>query len=121
MVAVDLAEKTGSHITVLYILSLPNTSEIPPKVMEELITGSNNELDKIVAGSKEKNKDLSITKKMIIGLNPSNRILSYAKKNNFDLIVINSNNKGNLARFFLGSVSEEVIRGSVCPVLTIRK
>ena len=119
--AVDLAEKTGSHITVLYILSLPNTSEIPPKVMEELITGSNNELDKIVAGSKEKNKDLSITKKMIIGLNPSNRILSYAKKNNFDLIVINSNNKGNLARFFLGSVSEEVIRGSVCPVLTIRK
>ncbi|MEE9193994.1 MAG: universal stress protein [Thermodesulfobacteriota bacterium] len=120
--ALDIAEKTGSHLTVLYILSLPhNTNEIPPKVMDEIVNGSHNELNKIVAGSKEKIKNLSIVKKMIIGLSPSTRILKYARKNDFDLIVINSNNKGNLARFFLGSVSEDVIRGSVCPVLTIRK
>ena len=120
--ALDIAEKTGSHLTVLYILSLPhNTNEIPPKVMDEIVNGSHNELNKIVAGSKEKIKNLSIVKKMIIGLSPSTRILNYARKNDFDLIVINSNNKGNLARFFLGSVSEDVIRGSVCPVLTIRK
>jgi nucleotide-binding universal stress UspA family protein len=120
--ALDIAEKTGSHLTVLYILSLPhNTKEIPPKVMDEIVNGSHNELNKLVAGSKEKIKNLSISKKMIIGLSPSTRILNYARKNDFDLIVINSNNKGNLARFFLGSVSEDVIRGSVCPVLTIRK
>ena len=120
--ALDIAEKTGSHLTVLYILSLPhNTNEIPPKVMDEIVSGSHNELNKIVAESKEKIKNLSIVKKMIIGLSPSTRILNYARKNDFDLIVINSNNKGNLARFFLGSVSEDVIRGSVCPVLTIRK
>jgi len=120
--ALDIAKKTGSHITVLYILSLPhNSNEIPPKVMDEIISGSNNELNKLVADSKEKINNLSISKKMIMGLNPSTRILTYARKNNFDLIVINSNNKENLARFFLGSVSEEVIRGSVCPILTIRK
>lgn len=120
--ALDIAEKTGSHLTVLYILSLPhNINEIPPKVMDEIVNGSHNELNKIVTGSKEKIKNLSIVKKMIIGLSPSTRILNYARKNDFDLIVINSNNKGNLARFFLGSVSEDVIRGSVCPVLTIRK
>jgi len=120
--ALDIAEKTGSHLTVLYILSLPhNTNEIPPKVMDEIVNGSHNELNKIVAGSKEKIKNLSIVKKMIIGLSPSTRILNYARKNDFDLVVINSNNKGNLARFFLGSVSEDVIRGSACPVLTIRK
>jgi len=120
--ALDIAEKTGSHITVLYILSLPhNTNEIPPNVMDEIVNGSHNELNKIISGSKDKFKNLSISKKMIIGLSPSKRILNYANKNNFDIIVINSNNKGNLARFFLGSVSEEVIRGSYCPVLTIRK
>lgn len=120
--ALDIAKKTGSHLTVLYILSLPhNINEIPPKVMDEIVNGSHNELNKIVTGSKEKIKNLSIVKKMIIGLSPSTRILNYARKNDFDLIVINSNNKGNLARFFLGSVSEDVIRGSVCPVLTIRK
>ncbi len=120
--ALDLADKTGSHLTVLYILSLPNNSnDLPPRVMDEIVNGSNRDLNKIVAESKEKLKGLSIVKKMIIGLNPSTRILNYAKRNDFDLIVMNSNNKGNLARFFLGSVSEDVIRGSACPVLTIRK
>jgi len=120
--ALDIAEKTGSHLTVFYILSLPhNTNEIPPKVMDEIVSWSHNELNKIVTGTKEKIKNLSISKKMIIGLNPSSRILNYARKNKFDLIVMNSNNKGNLTRFFLGSVSEDVIRGSVCPVLTIMK
>ena len=120
--ALDIADKTGSHITLLYILSLPhNSTEIPPKVMDEIVNGSHKELNKLVSEAKEKNKNLRISKKLIIGLSPSTRILSYAKKNSFDLIVMNSNNKGNLARFFLGSVSEDVIRGSVCPVLTVRK
>jgi len=119
--ALDIAEKTGAHITVLYILSLPhNSNDMPPRVMDEIINGSHNELNKIVANSKEKIKNLSISKKLIVGLSPSTRILKYAKKNSFDLIVMNSHNKGNLERFFLGSVSEEIIRGASCPVLTVR-
>jgi len=118
----DLVEKTGSHLTVLYILSLPNNSnDLPSRVMDEIVNGSHNELNKLIVSSKEKNEKIRIGKKLIIGLSPSTRILNYAKRNDFDLIVMNSNNKGNLARFFLGSVSEDVIRGSVCPVLTIRK
>lgn len=119
--ALDIAEKTGAHITVLYILSLPhNSNDMPPRVMNEIISGSHNELNKIVSNSKEKIKNLSISKKLIVGLSPSTRILNYAKKNSFDLIVMNSHNKGNMERFFLGSVSEDVIRGSSCPVLTVR-
>ncbi len=120
--AIDIAGRTDAHVTLLYILSLPhNSTEIPPRVMDEIVNGSHNELNKMVSESKDKSKNLRISKKLIIGLNPSSRILNYAKKNSFDLIVMNSNNKGNMARFFLGSVSEDIIRGSVCPVLTIRR
>ena len=120
--AIEIAEKTNSHVTLLYILSIPhNSRDIPPSVMDEIVSGSHRELNNLISHAKEKNEYLRISKKLNIGLSPSTRILNYAKKNKFDLIVMNSNNKGNLARFFLGSVSEDIIRGSVCPVLTVRK
>jgi len=119
--AIDIANKTGAHISIIYILSIPhNINEIPPNVMDEIVEGSNRELLDLLAKSRGKNKKLSISKKLIINLSPSTTILEYAKKNNFNLLVMNSHNKRNLERFFLGSVAEEVIRGSSCPVLTIR-
>jgi nucleotide-binding universal stress UspA family protein len=119
--AIDIANKTGAHISIIYILSIPhNINEIPPNVMDEIVEGSNRELLDLLAKSRGKNKKLSISKKLIISLSPSTTILEYAKKNNFNLLVMNSHNKRNLERFFLGSVAEEVIRGSGCPVLTIR-
>lgn len=52
--------------------------------------------------------------------NPSSEIIDYAKSNNVDLIIIPSSGKTGLSRFFMGSVSEKVVRFSHCPVLVIR-
>jgi nucleotide-binding universal stress UspA family protein len=52
--------------------------------------------------------------------NPSSEIIDYAKHNAIDLIVIPSSGRTGLARFFLGSVAERVVRFSHCPVLVIR-
>lgn len=119
--ALDIAGKTGSRITILYILAIPhNTNEIPPKVIDEMVKGANDELQELVSDSSEKVKNLSINKKLVIGLSPSKRIIEYAKKNKFNLIVLNSHNRGGIERFFLGSVAEDVIRGSGCPVFTVK-
>ncbi|MGI9534619.1 MAG: universal stress protein [Thermodesulfobacteriota bacterium] len=69
---------------------------------------------------KSNNFNLKIRKKHLVDLHPAMKITNYAKKNNFDLIVMNSHSKGNLERFFLGSVTEDVIRNSRCPVLSIK-
>ncbi len=51
--------------------------------------------------------------------NPSSEIVDYAEGNNITLIVIPSSGKAGLSRFFMGSVSEKVVRFTRCPVLVI--
>lgn len=49
-----------------------------------------------------------------------NTIVSFAHKNNFDLIVIGSRGIGKLGELFLGSTSNYVIHSSKIPVLIIK-
>ncbi|MGI9534433.1 MAG: universal stress protein [Thermodesulfobacteriota bacterium] len=132
--AVDLALKTNSSITVVYVLSITNNiREYPPKVIEQILNGIEVSLDEIISKVKEDVKDknlpqkqksnknsLKIRKTHLVGLQPALKITNYAKRNHFDLIVMNSHSKGNVERLFLGSVTEEVIRNSSCPVIAIR-
>jgi nucleotide-binding universal stress UspA family protein len=47
-------------------------------------------------------------------------IVSFAHKNNFDLIVIGSRGMGKVGEFFLGSTSNYVVHSSKIPVLIIK-
>ena len=46
-------------------------------------------------------------------------IVAYAKSNEVSRIVIATRGRSGLSRFFLGSVTERVVRESVCPVLVV--
>lgn len=46
-------------------------------------------------------------------------ILHLAQHNNIDLVVMATHQRRGLARLFWGSVAENVVRGSVCPVMLI--
>ena len=50
----------------------------------------------------------------------SHCITSYAQEHNVDLIVMSTHGRGGLSRLVFGSVTEEVIRETPCPVLVIR-
>ena len=47
-------------------------------------------------------------------------IVSYAKRNNFDLIVIGSRGLGSVSEFFLGSTSNYVLHNSKIPVMIVK-
>jgi nucleotide-binding universal stress UspA family protein len=47
-------------------------------------------------------------------------ILTYAKREHIDLIVIGSHGRTGLSRLLLGSVAEAVVRSAECPVLTVK-
>ena len=49
---------------------------------------------------------------------PARGVLDYANDNDIDLIVIGTNGHRGFERFMLGSVAEEVVRKSNCPVWT---
>jgi nucleotide-binding universal stress UspA family protein len=52
---------------------------------------------------------------------PFAEIISTARKENIDMIVIGSHGRTGIAHIMLGSVSEKVIRKAPCPVLTVRQ
>jgi nucleotide-binding universal stress UspA family protein len=49
----------------------------------------------------------------------ADEILSYAEKNNVDLIVMSTHGRSGLSRFFFGSVAEKVSRHSRVPILLL--
>lgn len=52
---------------------------------------------------------------------PHDEIVAAAQDEGADLIVIGTHGRGGLERFFLGSVTDRVIRTAPCPVLTVRE
>lgn len=51
---------------------------------------------------------------------PFNEILTYAEKNEVDLIVMGTHGRTGLGHLLIGSVAENVVRRAHCPVLTVR-
>ena len=52
---------------------------------------------------------------------PSQAILDVARRVKADLIIVGTHGRGAIARLFLGSVAERVVRTAPCPVLTVRE
>jgi nucleotide-binding universal stress UspA family protein len=50
---------------------------------------------------------------------PDKNIVERAKTEGVDLIIMTTHGRGGLSRMFLGSVTDQVIRNAVCPVLAI--
>jgi nucleotide-binding universal stress UspA family protein len=51
---------------------------------------------------------------------PFAEIVSYARREDIDLIVMGTHGRGTLAHLLIGSVAENVVRKAPCPVLTVR-
>ncbi|MCE9607010.1 MAG: universal stress protein [Planctomycetia bacterium] len=51
---------------------------------------------------------------------PAQAILSAAKEQDVDLIVMSSHGRTGLSRLLMGSVAEEVMRGAACPVMVVK-
>ncbi|MEM7063013.1 MAG: universal stress protein [Cyanobacteria bacterium P01_B01_bin.77] len=51
---------------------------------------------------------------------PGAQIIDYAEQHNIGLIVMPSRGRTGLSRFFMGSVTERVMRFAHCPVLVLR-
>jgi nucleotide-binding universal stress UspA family protein len=51
--------------------------------------------------------------------NPADEIVSYARTQDIDVIVMGTHSRHGLARALIGSVAEQVVRTAPCPVLTV--
>src|SRR4051794_7470894 len=51
---------------------------------------------------------------------PGDMIVDAAQSERADMVLVGSHGRGAVGRFFLGSVSEHVVRHAPCPVLVVR-
>lgn len=51
---------------------------------------------------------------------PGESIVDAARSEQVDLVVVGSHGRGGVGRFFIGSVSDYVVRNAPCPVLVVR-
>ncbi len=65
-------------------------------------------------------EDLRLRQEQVDGASPADSILSYEEEQDIDLVVAGAHGRRGLRRLLIGSVVEEVVRRSACPVMTVR-
>jgi len=64
-------------------------------------------------------RGIAVTTRVATGI-PSEEVITAARAEDSDLLVVGTRGKTGLAHVLLGSTAERVIRGAPCPVLTVR-
>ena len=124
--ALALAEKFHSTVDVLHVWEPPRY--VGPDVMLH-VPGDNKSLADYVRDEArtELEKllgelDESITVNSILEAGDARRrIIELTESGMYDLVVMGTHGRTGLTRFVLGSVAENVVRRSYCPVLTVRE
>ncbi|MFW6117347.1 MAG: universal stress protein [Thermoproteota archaeon] len=129
--ALDLAEKYSASVTLLTVVRpivVPQVSPatVPPlapqikqRYERGLKEGHKKILSEALQKSNEVNPNLDISTKLLEG-NPSQQIVDFAKKEDFDMIIMGSRGLGGFKELFLGSVSDRVADKAHCPVLIVK-
>lgn len=119
--AVKLAEYTGSEITALWVKgSLPHFPETIDEIESEkasAVSFYKKLLNEINEFSKRYDAEIIIDTK---SGNPAKVIIDYAKKNDFDLIVIGHTGHSKIWGGFLGHIADKVSENAHCSVLIVR-
>ncbi|HEY5702730.1 MAG TPA: universal stress protein [Gammaproteobacteria bacterium] len=122
-ISADLAKRFGADLHVIHVFQLPATMleavyEDPTDMEEEIRQRLNDKLNEFV--QKTKKPDVKITTGVYEGV-PDVEIITSARENQADMIVMGTRGKTGLSHVLLGSVAERVIRNAEVPVMTVRK
>jgi nucleotide-binding universal stress UspA family protein len=93
------------------------------KVINVYGQGMDKEAKKVLEEAEQylKKEKIEHSLESILGSNPSRALISVAKHEDFDLIVVGSRGLGSVASFLLGSVSRQVVSKAHCDVLVVKK
>jgi nucleotide-binding universal stress UspA family protein len=130
--AIDLANKTGSELHVVYADMLPDSRALYQGYQEGVDVGAyvqdeGEELMRIGQGRldeqvrKIKAAGGSVAQAHYRVGRPDAEITALAEEIGAGLIVVGSRGLGGIRRTMLGSVSDSVVRHAHCPVLVVRK
>jgi nucleotide-binding universal stress UspA family protein len=116
--AIDLAAQTGACLLVVSVLSRSSRS---PEAAAPPVDDSRDSLtaraQAIVALARAAGVDATF---LVWDGEPGDAIVAAADSEDADLIVVGSHGRSGVSRFFIGSVSDFVVRHAHCPVMVVR-
>jgi nucleotide-binding universal stress UspA family protein len=120
--AIFLSKKLDAQITALHVMGKTPTVYIhPQKELEELLENYRKESEGILKKCQEigKNNRIELNTAISEG-DEASKIIQYAEKGQFDMIVMGHRGSGKFKEMVLGSVSEKVLHRTKCSVLIVR-
>jgi len=119
---IELASALGSEVIALYVIDSSSFVSLPETFMWENVRELFEEegkkaLDSVKKTAKKHNVSV---KAFIKEGSPAKEIVKTAESEKVDLIVMGTAGRTGLDKFFLGSISEKVLRAASCPVLVMK-
>ena len=121
--AMEIAKKFDSKISLITVLGTNiDTAGMSysraQEAHDEMEEKTKDDLKRVKESSKNENVDVSV--QIIHESSTINGILSFAEKNNIDLIVIGSHGRSGFKKLVLGSVAAGIITKAQCPVMIVK-
>ncbi|MCA9052002.1 MAG: universal stress protein [Planctomycetaceae bacterium] len=119
--AVDLSKRFGAALHLLYVIEEP--AEYTPlggyfPSREEWQAFADTALQNWLP--EDSSEGLEVVRAKVFG-HPVEKINEYAMVHNMDLIVMGTHGRSAISHLIMGSVAENVVRTSKCPVFTVRQ
>jgi nucleotide-binding universal stress UspA family protein len=122
--ALSIAVNYQARIFLLHVISKQDLADycldqnIVDRVLNESIVFSNEKLQEVI-DKNQQCRNIRVIPDVRRG-QPYEEILNEASERKIDLIVIASHGKTGLQKYFIGSVTEKVMKEAKCPVLLVR-
>ncbi len=124
--AIGLSKKFSSEIILFHVVQSTAAVVTGPEVLgPSLLLDLRKRLEEngqnILSNAEVKAKEAGVKARTEMDYgNPADKIVDMVKKKSVDLVVIADRGLGSVARFFLGSVANQVSHHASCPVLIIK-
>lgn len=119
--ACSLACSWQASLTVLSVAEFPPGLNpdypVNQQYLAELLKQASSQL--VGLKGRAERRGIVMTTKVATGI-PSEEVITAARVEDSDLIIVGTRGKTGLAHVLLGSTAERVIRGAPCPVMTVR-
>jgi nucleotide-binding universal stress UspA family protein len=130
MLAVSIAKKFKSKVTVVHVVShefmhpeLKAQYQLPHSILHKLDEAYLEAGKKIIRNAEDMFTEagIEVDAKLVNSEDPAEYILEMVRDDGYDLVVIGNRAENQSTRYSLGSVTEKVARHAECPVLIVKK
>jgi nucleotide-binding universal stress UspA family protein len=128
--AVSIAKKFGSKVTVVHVIShdfmhpeLKSHYQLPPLILQELDKSYTKAGRKVIRAAEElfREEGIEVKTELIRHEDPAEKILQMIKEFKYDSVIMGNISETQAERYSLGSVAEKISIYAKCPVLIVKR